>query len=126
MNAAYYVEVLKPGGAAFNPYDPSTRSMDDNVLVHAANVVTHFLINHLISRICHPPYSPDLAPANFFLFPKLKLVVKGRFFEDFPAIQTSCTENLRAIPLEKFQKSFQSMYDRENTCIVRGGDYIEN
>jgi hypothetical protein len=31
--------------------------------------------------IPHPPYSPDLAPCDFFLFPKMKLKLKGRRFE---------------------------------------------
>jgi hypothetical protein len=35
-----------------------------------------------------PPYSPDLAPADFFLFPKLKSTLKGRRFESVDAIKT--------------------------------------
>jgi hypothetical protein len=31
--------------------------------------------------LSHPPYSPDLAPANFFLFPKMKMQLKGRRFD---------------------------------------------
>jgi hypothetical protein len=32
---------------------------------------------HQTSVVAHPPYSPDLAPADFFLFPKLKTILKG-------------------------------------------------
>jgi hypothetical protein len=35
----------------------------------------------------HPPYSPDLAPADFFLFPKMKMQMKGRRFQTFAEIQ---------------------------------------
>jgi hypothetical protein len=37
--------------------------------------------------IPHPPYSPDLAPYDFFLFPKTKLKLKGRRFDTIEEIQ---------------------------------------
>jgi transposase len=37
--------------------------------------------------IPHPPYSPDLAPCEFFLFPKMKLKLKGRRFDTTEEIQ---------------------------------------
>lgn len=103
VNAAYYVEVLKRLRRRIQRVRPEYKQpgswtlLDDNAPAHSANVVTRFLANYQIPRICHPPYSPDLAPADFFLFPKLKLNVKGRFFEDVSTIQASCTEHLKAI-----------------------------
>jgi hypothetical protein len=35
----------------------------------------------------HPPYSPDLAPCKFFLFPKMILKLKGRWFDTIEEIQ---------------------------------------
>lgn len=40
----------------------------------------------------HPPYSPDLAPFDFFLFPRLKSALKGQRFQDVEEIKTN-TEN---------------------------------
>jgi hypothetical protein len=34
-----------------------------------------------MDTIPHPPYSPDLAPCDFFLFPKMKFKLKGRWFD---------------------------------------------
>jgi hypothetical protein len=42
---------------------------------------TQFLAKHKIAVIPHPPYSPDLAPCDSFLFPKMKLKPKGRWFD---------------------------------------------
>jgi transposase len=39
----------------------------------------------------HPPYSPDLAPCNYRLFPKLKNALKGQRFADIPDIQRNVT-----------------------------------
>jgi transposase len=48
---------------------------------------TQFLEKHKMAVIPHPPYSPDLAPCDFFLFPKMKLKLKGRRFETIEEIQ---------------------------------------
>ena len=44
----------------------------DNALVHTAVAVKDWFSAHSILVLKHAPYSPDLAPANFFLFPKVK------------------------------------------------------
>jgi len=45
----------------------------DNALAHTALSVREFLAKKNIPVLPHPPYSPDLAPCDFYLFPKLKL-----------------------------------------------------
>ena len=40
--------------------------------------VSQFLAKNNMTVMPHPPYSPDLAPCDFFLFPKLQLRMKGR------------------------------------------------
>ena len=73
----------------------------------------------------HPPYSPDLSLCDYFLFPKLKLPLKGRLFEGVQDIQAAVTSSLWAIPLEDMQRSFQSLLDRATHCIGAEGMYIE-
>ncbi|GFX24036.1 histone-lysine N-methyltransferase SETMAR [Trichonephila clavipes] len=76
-------------------------------------------------QIEHPPYSPDLNPPEFFLFPRLKLALKGKRFNDIPDIQRNVTRLLNSIPKEGFLQSFQNMYSRSQWCIFIGGDYFE-
>jgi len=73
----------------------------------------------------HPSYSPDLYPCDYFLFPKLKLPLKGRLFEDVQDIQGAVTSSLRAIQQEDVQRSFQSLLDRATHCIDAEGMYVE-
>jgi transposase len=54
----------------------------------------------------HPPYSPDLAPADFFLFPKLKTTLKGRRFQTIEEIQENAIKELHAITKSAFQEAF--------------------
>jgi hypothetical protein len=50
----------------------------------------------------HPPYSPDLAPNDFFLFPKIKDIMKGRYFDDTDDIRSNMTAALKSIPQNQF------------------------
>jgi len=50
----------------------------------------------------HPPYSPDLSPPDYFLFPKVKLQLKGARFDTVEEIQEAMTNQLNKIPAEEF------------------------
>jgi hypothetical protein len=54
--------------------------------VITSGFVSKFLVKQEIPMLSHPPYSPDLAPADFFLFPKLKIVMEGTRFEAVSSI----------------------------------------
>jgi hypothetical protein len=61
--------------------------------------VTQFLAGKGISAMDHLPYSPDLAPADFWLFPKLKIVLKGKHFLNAKDIKSSVNKMLTDIPV---------------------------
>ena len=69
--------------------------------------------------------SSALFPCDYFLFPKLKLPLKGPLFEDVQDIRVAVTSSLRAIPQEDVQRSFQSLLDRATRCIDAEGMYFE-
>jgi len=58
----------------------------DSVLAHVSLLIHSYLAKHRTSVVPHPPYSPDLVPADFFLFPKLKTTLKGRHFQTIEEI----------------------------------------
>jgi hypothetical protein len=60
--------------------------LHDNLRPHTAISIKQFLAKHGIPELNHPPYSPDLSPPDFFLFPKIKSTLKGRRFEDKESI----------------------------------------
>ena len=88
----------------------------DNAPAHNALSIQQFLAENNITVLEQPPYSPDLAPCNFFLFPKLKGVIKGTRFQDSKAITTAVTKELRAIPMESFQKCIEAWRQRLEKC----------
>jgi hypothetical protein len=62
---------------------------------------------------------------DFFLFPRLKSIMKGARFADVTAIQEPVTAVLRSIPKEAFADSFQKIYERCQQCVAKDGDHFE-
>ena len=65
------------------------------------------------------PYSPDLTPCDFFLFPKMKLQLKGRCFDTTEEIHAESQEVIETLTFENLQgcmKSWETCWDR---CILR-------
>jgi transposase len=70
----------------------------DNGPAHALLLIRDFLANTNITVLHQPPYLPDLAPADFSLFPKLKSTLKGRRFQMIQEITENLQTELCAIP----------------------------
>jgi len=85
MNKEFYVEVLR---RLCEPVCRPEKWRDDdwilnhgNAPAHTSHLVQQFLSKHGTAQLQQPPYSPDLAPYDFFLFPRLKKVLKGHRFK---------------------------------------------
>ncbi|UYV69369.1 hypothetical protein LAZ67_6003342, partial [Cordylochernes scorpioides] len=74
----------------------------DNARPHTAHVDLQFLAKHSTIQIPHPPYSPDLVPNDIFLYPKLKMKLKGRKFDNVDMIQTELKATLRNLSKSDF------------------------
>jgi hypothetical protein len=75
--------------------------------------------------IPHTPYSPDLVPCDFFLFPKMKLKLKGRRFDTIEEIQVDSYRVLDTLTEEDLQDMFQKLRRRLDRCLHAGGNYFE-
>ena len=78
VNKEYYVEVLREFRKRFRRKRPALFKSgqwhfhQDNAPVHNSILVTDYLTKMGINTVPHRPYRPDLAPSNFWLFPKLR------------------------------------------------------
>ena len=97
----------------------------DNALAHASLLIRSYLAKHQTSVVLHPPYSPDLAPADFFLFPKLKTALKGHHFQTIEEIQENAIRKLHSFTQSVFQEVFQQWKKCWEQCIASRGDYFE-
>jgi len=77
-----------------------------------------FLATKQITVLEHPACSPVLAPNDFFLFPKIKEISKGRHFDVIDGIRSDTTAALKAIPQNQFQNCFERWARRWHRCIA--------
>jgi len=79
-----------------------------------------------VTVLDYPPYSPDLAPADYFLFSKQKPHLKGRLLDSISDIQKAVTRTLNTIAKDDFYKGIQKLHDHENLCLQLQGIHVEN
>ena len=80
----------------------------DNAPVHNSILVTDYLTKMGINTVCHPPYSPDLAPCDFWLFPKLR----GSRYETIEEIKEAVMKAIDTLTQEDFHGAFQKILER--------------
>ena len=90
--------------------------LHDNASAHKAAIVCQFLTQKMLQSFI-TPYSPELYPPVYFLFPKLKMKLQGLHFADGAEIQEAVTDELKKVQKEEFFADFQKVYDRANACI---------
>ena len=79
----------------------------DNALAHNAVSARQLLVKKQIAALDHPPYSPDLASCAFWLFPRLKIVIKGTYSSSSKEIRASVTKKLKSLKQGEFAKCFR-------------------
>jgi histone-lysine N-methyltransferase SETMAR len=114
MNQTVYITVLQHLQDVVHQKRPHKWSSGTWLLHHnnascnAALSVREFLAKHSIPVVPHPPYSSDLAPCDFFLFPRLKSTLKGKRFQDNTEIQLNKTQQLQAISKQATRHALKS------------------
>ena len=78
-----------------------------------------------IKTVPYPPYSPDLVPGDFCLFPKLKEKLRGCRYETIEEMKEAVMKVIDTLTQEDFHGAFRKLLERYNKCIVAGGDYLE-
>ena len=87
----------------------------DNAPVH------NYLTKMGIKTVPHRPYSPDLAPCDFWLFPKFRVC----HYETIEEMKEAVTKVIDTLIQENFHVAFQKLLEWYNKCIAAGGDYFE-
>ena len=109
VNKEYYVEVLREFNKRFLGKRPALfksgqwHFQQDNAPVHNSILVTDYLTKMGIKTVRHSPYSPDLAPCDFWLFPNLT----GCRYKTIEEMKEAVTKVIDMLTKEKFHGAFQ-------------------
>ena len=96
----------------------------DNAPVHTAAVTQEFLTKKGVKTLPHPPYSPDLAPADFWFFPTVKTALSGVSI-DGQTVKHQWERAVKTLGAPAFNTAFRRWLERHEKCIRVEGDYVE-
>jgi histone-lysine N-methyltransferase SETMAR len=105
----------------------------ENIILHQDNAsphtaaVTQLEIDVLgFQRLSHPPYSPDLAPFDFALFPEIKAKLKGHRFESLKQLHSFTLSVIRSFGKDWYQNIIKRQWiKRHERCLLHAGAYFE-
>ncbi|XP_068213676.1 uncharacterized protein [Palaemon carinicauda] len=98
----------------------------DNAPAHSPQLIQSNLAKNSTPLVRNPPYSPDMAPCDFWLFPKLKTTLKGKRFESREDIMRKTTAELYIIPMSTLQRCYQQWPHWWENCVHSQGEYFED
>jgi histone-lysine N-methyltransferase SETMAR len=97
----------------------------DNAPAHSSRQAHATLREFRWEILPHPPYSPDLAPCNFFLFPKLKEHIKGVHWESISEVQKAVIDWFKSKDQSFYRDGLSRWRHRYEKCLELDGSYVE-
>lgn len=105
----------------------------ENFILHQDNAPAHraqdtqLTIQILLGAeiLSHPPYSPDLSPCDFALFPRLKKELRGRRFDNLDDLRGATQSILSSFGQEWYAGTFRDWVRRHEKCVQAKGEYFE-
>uniref|UniRef100_A0A8D2LHA0 Mariner Mos1 transposase n=1 Tax=Varanus komodoensis TaxID=61221 RepID=A0A8D2LHA0_VARKO len=99
--------------------------LHDNAPIHTVRVSKAGVQDCGFEEINHPPYSPDLAPSDYHLFPILNKDLRGKQFSNDEELKAAINTHFLDKEEGYFSQGIEKLISRCNKCIEVMGDYIE-
>ena len=130
INSEYYCNLLDQLDKNIREKRPGLQKKtiifhQDNARVHTS-FLTMVKLNELKYELFeHPPYSPDLAPSDYYLFRNLKQFLRGKRFSSNEEAIAAVEQYFAELPENHYRDGIKLLEDRWNKCVQVEGDYIE-
>lgn len=130
ITGAYYAQVLEKLKEAIlekrrGKCSRGVLLLHDNAPVHKSRIAKAAVKDLGFIELNHPPYSPDLAPSDFYLFRHLKKKLRGRRFSDDNEVKCAVSSFFADSETEFFSEGIRAVTTKWKKCIDLKGDYIE-
>jgi histone-lysine N-methyltransferase SETMAR len=99
--------------------------LHDNAPAHTSHVARATIREQGMIELFHPPYSPDLAPSDYYLFRNLKSFLRGQKFSSNSEVKGAVANYFEEQDENFFSKGILSLESKWARCIELEGDYIE-
>ena len=91
----------------------------------SVRLLSLFLASEKVKVLNHPPYSPDLSPCDFFLFPRLKKILSGIKYTSRSSLGSAIYQCLQQKPKEGYLSAFRDWVKRLQKCVSVKAEYVE-
>ena len=123
MNYVNYVKNWK--ASVEESCDMGVLLLHDNAPVHTSTVATSAVAECGYELLLHPPYSPDLAPSDLYLFPVLKEHLSGTHFSSDNDVIVYVAVFIQGQDELFYKTGTQKLQKRWQKCNEVGRDYVE-
>lgn len=130
INGEYYANLLDKLHQCIQQKRPGLAKK--KIIFHQDNARAHTCVKAMAKinelkydLLPHPPYSPDLAPSDFHLFPKLKTFLGGQKFATNDEVIAVVEEYFAGLERNHFMEGITALERRWNKCVEVHGDYVE-
>jgi hypothetical protein len=127
FDQSFFVDIVLSGLKRKPTQNPDSNPEKGHFL-HLDNTIPHLADREMqsnnLTQVPHPVYSPDFAPADFWLFGYLKMMLEGNSFQTAEELQEKVTDILVSIPTSTFRAVFEERKSRLLQCTEAGGDYL--
>ena len=97
----------------------------DNAPYHKSIAMMAKLHELFFELLSHPPYSPDLAPSNYWLFADFKRMLQGKRFGSIEEVMSVTEAYFEAKDKSLYKKSIELLEKHWNRCITLERDYVD-
>ena len=125
VNSSYYSKVIRRDLTRDLHRKRPGVCIDSMLLHHTASTTILELDVLGLKLVEHPPYSPDLAPMDFKVFPTVKSELKGYRFDDFEELGLAIQRVVASLSEDWYQDMFAQWVSRHRKCVTTCGDYVE-
>ena len=98
--------------------------IQNNAAPHTSALTIKFLDSMGVKYPKLPPYSPDLSPPDFWLFPKLKKLLSLKRYSNARSAGINIKNSLKKIEISNYREAFNIWIRRLKKCVKNNGEYI--
>ena len=112
----------------YNKKQPSKDGQESTFYMTTPTLISvrlSFLASEKVKVLNHPPYSPDLSPCDFFLFPRLKKMLSGNKYMSRSSLGSAIYQCLQQISKEDSLSAFCDWVKRLQKYVSVKGEYFE-
>lgn len=99
--------------------------LHDNARPHTAAKTNEKIQDFRWELFDHPPYSPDLAPSDYFLFLHFKQWLGGQRFETEEGLKNAVVNWFNSQAASFYAEGLKKLVQRYEKCLEVNGDYVE-